>query len=87
AFVGVGGWLYWSTNIRNEFLSPDQQLDLQARYERELSKYRNLPQPRIVAVDNRVDLFPESQSMVIDANWTIRNLHAQPIQDLHVTMG
>ncbi|MBS9727068.1 hypothetical protein, partial [Stutzerimonas stutzeri] len=87
AFVGVGGWLYWSTNIRNEFLSPDQQLDLQARYERELSKYRNLPQPRIVAVDNRVDLFPESQSMVIDANWTIRNLHVQPIQDLHVTMG
>jgi hypothetical protein len=40
AFVGVGGWLYWSTNIRNEFISPDQQLDLQARYERELSKYR-----------------------------------------------
>ena len=39
AFVGVGSWLYWSTNIRNEFLSPDQQLDLQARYERELSKY------------------------------------------------
>lgn len=58
AFVGVGGWLYWSTNIRNEFLSPDQQLDLQARYERELSKYRNPPQPRIVAVDNRVDLSP-----------------------------
>ncbi len=57
AFVG-GGWLYWSTNIRNEFLSPDQQLDLQARYERELSKYRNLPQPCIVAVDNRVDLSP-----------------------------
>ncbi|WP_329837023.1 ABC transporter permease/M1 family aminopeptidase [Stenotrophomonas geniculata] len=87
AFVGVGGWLYWSTNIRNEFLSPDQQLDLQARYERELSKYRNLPQPRIVAVDNRVDLFPESQSMVIDANWTVRNTHATPIQDVHVSMG
>ncbi|KAG1257093.1 hypothetical protein G6F68_009478 [Rhizopus microsporus] len=33
AFIGVGGWLYWSTNIRNEFISPDQQLDLQARYE------------------------------------------------------
>ena len=87
AFVGVGAWLYWSTNIRNEFISPDQQLDLQARYERELSKYRTLPQPRIVAVDNRVDLFPESQSMVIDANWTVRNTHATPIQDVHVSMG
>lgn len=84
AFIAVGGWLYWSTNIRNDFLSPDQQLDLQARYERELSKYRNLPQPRIIAVDNRVDLHPETQSMVIDANWTIRNTHAAPIQEVHV---
>ncbi len=25
--------------------------------------------------------------MVIDANWTIRNLHAQPIPELHVSMG
>jgi hypothetical protein len=30
AFAGVGSWLCWSTNIRNEFISPDQQLDLQA---------------------------------------------------------
>lgn len=87
AFIAVGGWLYWSTNIRNDFLSPDQQLDLQARYERELSKYRNLPQPRIIAVDNRVDLRPETQSMVIDANWTIRNTHAAPIQEVHVAMA
>ncbi|MEX0181890.1 MULTISPECIES: ABC transporter permease/M1 family aminopeptidase [unclassified Stenotrophomonas] len=87
AFIAVGGWLYWSTNIRNDFLSPDQQLDLQARYERELSKYRNLPQPRIIAVDNRVDLHPETQSMVIDANWTIRNTHAAPIQEVHVAMA
>ncbi|WGV56464.1 ABC transporter permease subunit [Stenotrophomonas indicatrix] len=86
-FVALGGWLYWSTNIRNEFLSPDQQRDLQVRYERELSKYRNLPQPRIIAVDNRVDLHPETQSMVIDADWTVRNTHAAPISDIHIAMG
>lgn len=85
-FVAVGGWLYWNTNIRNEFLSPDQQRDLQARYERELSKYRDLPQPRIVAVDNRVDLHPETQSVTIDADWTVRNSHATPITDIHIAM-
>jgi len=60
AFVALGSWLYWSTNIRNEFVSPDQQRDLQVRYERELSKYRNLPQPRIIAIDNHVNLRPET---------------------------
>jgi len=86
-FVALGGWLYWSTNIRNAFQSPDQQRDLQVRYERELSTYRNLPQPRIVAVDNRVDLHPETQTVVIDAHWTVRNTHAAPIRDIHVAMG
>lgn len=87
AFVAVGGWLYWNTNIRNPFLSPDQQRDLQVRYERELSKYRHLPQPRITAVDNRVDLHPETQSVTIDADWTVRNTHAAPITDIHIAMG
>ncbi|WP_433925585.1 ABC transporter permease/M1 family aminopeptidase [Stenotrophomonas nematodicola] len=87
AFVAVGGWLYWSTNIRNPFMSPDQERDLQVRYERELSKYRNLPQPRIVAVDNRVDLHPETQTLTIDADWTVRNTHATPITDVHVGMS
>ncbi|KAF1055338.1 MAG: hypothetical protein GAK43_00131 [Stenotrophomonas maltophilia] len=86
-FIAVGGWLYWSTNIHNPFLSPDQQRDLQARYERELSRYRTLPQPRIIAVDNHVDLHPETQSVAIDADWTVRNTHAAPISDVHVAMG
>jgi ABC-type transport system involved in multi-copper enzyme maturation permease subunit len=87
AFIGVGGWLYWSTNLRNEFSSPDQRLDLQARYERELSRYRGLPQPRIVAVDNRIDLHPETQSMVIDAYWTVRNTHTAPIDQMHISIN
>ncbi len=87
AFVALGSWLYWSTNIRNEFVSPDQQRDLQVRYERELSKYRNLPQPRIIAIDNHVNLRPETQTVTIDADWTIRNPHAAPINDIHISMG
>lgn len=86
AFAAVGCWLYWNTNVRNTFLSPDQQLDLQARYEREYAKYKDLPQPRIVAIDNQVDLHPETQSMVVDATWTVRNPHAAPISEVHVAM-
>ncbi len=87
AFIGLGSWLYWSSNIRNDYYAPDQLLDLQARYERELSGFRGLPQPRIVAVDNRVDLRPEDQTVRIDADWTVRNPHPTPIQDVHISMG
>ncbi|MGX9720540.1 M1 family aminopeptidase [Stenotrophomonas acidaminiphila] len=87
AFAACGTWLYWSTNIRNEFVSPDQMLDRQARYEREYRKYRDLPQPRIIAVDNTVDLRPETQSVRIDGRYRVRNTHAAAIPAIHVVMG
>ncbi|WDI95028.1 M1 family aminopeptidase [Xanthomonas campestris] len=85
-FAAVGGWLYWSTNVHNSFLSPEQQLDLQARYERDYRKYKDLPRPRIIAVDNHVDLHPETQSVLIDATWTVRNTHSIPISEVHIGM-
>lgn len=87
AFIACGGWLYWSTNIRNEFVSPDQALDRQARYEREYRKYKDLPQPRITAIDNTVDLHPENQSVRIDGRYHVRNTHAVAIPTVHVVMG
>ncbi|MCE4281627.1 ABC transporter permease subunit [Xanthomonas hortorum pv. vitians] len=85
-FAAIGGWLYWNTNVYNSFLSPEQRLDLQARYERDYRKYKDLPQPRIVAIDNHVDLHPETQSVVIDATWTVRNTHTAPISEVHIGM-
>ena len=84
AFVAVGGFLYWNTNIRNDFRSPEDQLDLQARYEKTYGKYRDLPQPKVVAVSNHVDLHPTHQVMRVSADWRIRNPFAKPIPDIHI---
>jgi hypothetical protein len=86
AFVAAGGYLFWNTNIRNEYLSPDEQLDLQARYEREYKRYANLPQPKIVATRVEVDLRPETQTMRASGTYRVRNPHTKPIAELHVGM-
>lgn len=86
AFVATGGWLFWNTNIRNEFLSPDETLDLQARYEREYRRYLDLPQPRIVSADVDVDLRPETQTMTAKGRYLVRNAGTAPISDVHVGM-
>jgi ABC-type transport system involved in multi-copper enzyme maturation permease subunit len=87
AFAAVGGYLYWNTNVRNDFVSPDGQLDRQARYERQYGKYKGLPQPRILAADIDVDLHPETQSMLVRGTYRVRNPYAKPIADVHVLMG
>src|SRR5690606_25273858 len=56
AFAAVGGWLFWNTNVRNDYVTPEGQLDRLARYEREYKQYEHLPQPRIVASRSEVDL-------------------------------
>ena len=86
-FAAVGGFLFWNTNIRNTFLSPEQRLDLQARYERDYKRYENLPQPKIVAASIDVDLHPETQSMRVDGHYRVRNSGTQPIRDVHIDMG
>lgn len=87
AFAVVGGWLFWNTNVRNDFMSPDGQLDLQARYEREYKRYQTLPQPKIVATQVDVDLRPETQTMTAKGTYRVRNPHATPITELHIGMS
>ena len=86
-FAAMGSWLYWNTNVLNEYRSSDESEDLQARYEREYRKYENLPQPRIVSAHVDVDLWPEKQSMTAEGRWRIVNPHTTPISDIHVQMG
>ncbi|MGO1069431.1 ABC transporter permease/M1 family aminopeptidase [Lysobacter sp. CA199] len=85
-FVAVGGFLFWNTNIRNDYLSPEQRLDLRARYERDYGKYRDLPQPRILASSSEIDLRPETQSVRIKGRYRVSNPHAQPIPELHIRL-
>ncbi len=86
AFVAVGGFLYWNTNIRNDFVSPDAQLDLQARYERDYKQYKGMAQPRILAVSADVDLRPEEQMLQVQGRYRVHNPHATAISDVHVSM-
>ncbi|HEX2595257.1 MAG TPA: M1 family aminopeptidase, partial [Luteimonas sp.] len=84
AFVLVGGFLFWNTNIRNDYIAPDAQLDLQARYEREFRRFKDLPQPKVLAVSADVDLHPETQSMRVHGIYRVHNPYAKAIPDLHV---
>ena len=86
-FVAMGGWLFWNTNIRNDYRNPDDQRDLMARYEREYKQYQDLPQPKIEAVHIDVDLRPQQQSMRATGRYRLVNPHATPISDVHVHLA
>lgn len=85
-FIAAGGFIFYNTNVLNTYITPDEQLDLQARYETELSRYKDAPQPRIMAVDVHVDLHPETQRAEFKGTYRIRNNHAKALDEIHIQM-
>lgn len=84
ATVATGSWIFYNTNVLNEYLPQDAALDRQAHYEREYRKFKDLPQPRIVSVRTDVDIFPEQRRALIRGHYRLVNKHDVPISELHV---
>jgi ABC-2 type transport system permease protein len=86
AFVAIGSWIFYNTNVVNEYLPSDVVLDRQARYEQDYRKYKDLPQPRIADVYADVDIYPSERRIAIHGRYRLVNRTAAPIRDLHVAL-
>ncbi len=83
-FASLGTFIYYNTNVVNEYTTGEEEIDLQVEYERKYKQYEHLPQPRIVATELEVDLFPESRIVRTRGDITLRNKTDEPIDTLHV---
>jgi ABC-2 type transport system permease protein len=84
AFIAIGGYIYHNTRRVNKYEDSEFYRVKQARYEKQYKKYEGLPQPKITAVDLKVDIFPERRSFAATGVFTLINKTDQPITDLHV---
>jgi hypothetical protein len=86
AFIAIGSWIFYNTNVVNEYLPSDVVLDRQAHFEKTYRKYKDLPQPRIADIYADVDIFPAQRRVEIKGRYQLVNRTATEIHDLHVTM-
>ncbi len=84
-FVGLGGFIYYNTNILNEYITLDSAQARQADYEKMYKQYENLPQLQITKVYAEVDIFPEEQEVEVAGTYQLVNRTAAPITELHMT--
>jgi len=85
--IVTGGWIFYNTNILNEYRTRDAREEYSAEYERRFLRYENLPQPTISHVVMNVDLYPEQIRADVRGSYLMRNLTRQPIRDVHVRNG
>jgi ABC-type transport system involved in multi-copper enzyme maturation permease subunit len=83
--MGVsGGHFYRQMNILNTYQLPVEKDVLRAEYEQTLKQYEHLPQPEIVAVNLKTELYPSTRAYTVEGYYVLKNKTSAPISNIHV---
>src|SRR5699024_3000481 len=85
-FVLTGGWIAYNTMVLNEYLPSDQARQRRAEYEKKYAQFTDVPQPRITAIQARVNIFPYDRRVHIQGHYTLVNKHDVPVKTLRMRL-
>jgi hypothetical protein len=82
--TGLGGFVFYNTNVRNEYRPGAALVEQAAEYERRYGRFEGIPQPRVAATSVRVEIHPARGAASFTGLYRLRNDHAVPIDSVHV---
>ncbi|HKL51551.1 MAG TPA: M1 family aminopeptidase [Wenzhouxiangellaceae bacterium] len=83
-FLGAGSFIFYNTRILNDYVT-DQDLErISVEYEKRYRENEDLPQPRIAAIDNRVDLYPSERRYGVQGAYRLENRSGEPVPSVFV---
>jgi ABC-2 type transport system permease protein len=85
-FAATGAWAYYNTNIVNEYRTKEESEIAAVDFEKRFGKYKGLPQPSLEEATLDIALDPHERRAVTRGRYLLRNLTAQPIADLYVSL-
>lgn len=84
--IALGGFIFYNTNVLNEYRTPSEQDALLAKYERTYKRHANVPQPRITRAELRVELYPDASAADLRGTFTLLNDRPQAIDSVHISL-
>jgi hypothetical protein len=83
-FIVTGCYIYYNTIMLNPYQSKHEQESMQANYEKTLKRYEYIPQPEIVDVKLKLDLYPLQRDYTLEGRYILVNKDSLPIQEIHL---
>lgn len=83
-FVAIGSYIFYNTNILNEYTTSKEQLLESVDYEKKYKKYQDYIQPRIVEMNMNVDIFPHKRDAKFKGFYIVKNKSNKPIDSVFV---
>ncbi|MDD7914030.1 ABC transporter permease/M1 family aminopeptidase [Polaribacter ponticola] len=84
AFLTLGSFIFYNTNILNKYWTNTEKTAFKVNYEKTLKKFEYLPQPKITAVNLKVELYPSTRDYTAKGFYLLKNMHDSPIREIHV---
>ena len=83
-FVGIGSFIFYNTNILNEYWTPNQAIAYRVDYEKELKQFEHLPQPKLVDVNLKLELYPAKRNYTVNGYYILKNTTDAAITSIHI---
>lgn len=80
----TGSFIFYNTNVLNEYTRDADIIEWKAEYERRYGQYRNVTQPQLTATKLQVELYPDQQEVKIRGAYTLVNRSTVAIDSIHL---
>lgn len=82
--LGLGGFIFYNTNVLNRYRSRSQAGADRARYELRYARFAAAPQPMITDADLRIEIHPERSAVSLGGSYRLVNRTGIPIDSVHI---
>ncbi|MFY0630928.1 MAG: peptidase M1 [Flavobacteriaceae bacterium] len=84
AFISIGGFIFYNTNVLNEYWTNSEATEFRVTYEKELKQFEYIPQPKIVDVNLELELYPAARDYTVEGYYILKNTTNEDIQSIHI---
>ena len=81
----TGGFIFYNTNVLNDYASVSERIGRLAEYELRYKRYESVAQPILTGTRLHVEIFPGRREGDIRGTYSLVNASAVPIDSIHMT--
>jgi ABC-2 type transport system permease protein len=79
-----GSFIFYNTNVINEYITDNELVQRRADYERQYGKYEGKPQPVRVHTNLQLNIYPEHRAATMRGSYRLINRNNIPIDSVHL---
>lgn len=83
-FITIGSFIFYNTNMINQYWSNSEVTTFRVDYEKELKRFEYIPQPKIIDVNLQLELYPSQRNYTVEGYYMLKNTTTEDITSIHI---